>query len=173
MQIQSTRIVRVLPAQINGRPAARVEVAPQFRQSAPEPFRAGGFTFAVDNNDPDALEAFAQDMEHVVRRAKSRAQGLRRDQTPAKPPMTVGRQATVIGGGALVGGAVGWGLGVALQEAGKIAKSSGNPYWSAFAVACGVAGAGIVAGGAGGYFHLKRTDDKWSGGLGPRPKGEG
>lgn len=166
MNIQSSRIVRVHREVIDGQPVARISIHPQWQRQAPEEFRAAGYIFPVDSDDPEALEAFAEDLELVIKRAKSKAQAIRREQAPKAPPPSVRKQVMTIGGSAAIGGTVGWGLAVAAQQAGKIAQSSGNPYWNAFAVACGVAGAGLGAGAASGLFYLRRDKDGWSGQLG-------
>lgn len=169
MNIQSTRIVRVHREVIDGQPIARISVNPQWKKQAPPVFRAAGYTFPVESHDPEALDAFADDLELVIKRAKAKAHSIRAAQMPKAAPPSFGKQAVAVGGVAAMGGAVGWGLAVAAQQAGKVAQSSGNPYWNAFAVACGVAGAGIGLGATRGLFHLRRDKDGWSGQLGRSP----
>ena len=169
MNIQSTRIVRVQRDVVDGQPVARITVNPQWQKQAPPEFRAAGYTFPVDSDNPEDLENFAEDLELVIRRAKSKAQSIRAGQQPKIPAPSMRKQALAIGGSAALCGSVGWGLAVAAQQAGKVAQSSGNPYWNAFAIACGVAGAGLGAGATSGLFFLRRDKDGWSGQLGRSP----
>lgn len=166
MNVTRTRITRVEQQKIGNQTVAKISIDPHWRHYAPKEFQAAGYTFPVDQDDPEALEAFAEDLELVIKRAKSKAQSIRKDQAAKLPPPSLGRQAFAIGGSAVAGGAVAYGIAAAAQQAGKIAQSSGNPYWSAFAVACGIAGAGLGAGAAGGLFYIRRDKDGWGGQLG-------